>query len=269
MRWRRLSRWRMVTLTLAAFIGVPAVVIDTISRFRLIESWLAPSLGRYLPVAYLASFVVGLAVLATAPDESTPDGVLYREYMKLREAHGKQAEQLASEKERGDQLVARAEQLAAEIAKSKPRAFDRLEMLAATNVLLENTGPDLRKHAIYIYPVPTVHDSAIVANRLKEALEFIDLHPQMRDEGPDRRDFPLLEFGTWVIGDSQRLAERWLGKWLETIGLQAHVADMQSRAMSSPHYSGVEIWITVGDSSGGDVMALHLALTRYDRTPQP
>lgn len=144
---------------------------------------------------------------------------------------------------------------------SKPRNPDRIEMLRGIDQLLAN-GVDLRKHAIYIYPVPTVHDSGVVANRIKEALEHIDLHPHIKD-GLTKSDLPFMEFGTWVYGDSSRSAERALASWLTSVGLHAHTVDIEDQP-GGPKYNGFEIWIAVGDASASpDLLAMHNAFKHY------
>jgi len=75
MQVRKLSRWRTVILAIAALFGVPAAVFDTIQRFHSIESGLPPWATPYLPVVYLTAFVIGLAVLGTAPEDKDVDSL--------------------------------------------------------------------------------------------------------------------------------------------------------------------------------------------------
>ncbi len=218
-------------------------------------------IGIVFSILTLLSFVGAFRSYAAAHGV-TPGGVSYFQFMKTRE-------QLRSELKRAtDDLAAAKEEitnLRADLAQTKPRTLDHVKLMNAAGQLLTAAGLELRKHAIYIYPVPTVHDSSVVAHRLKEALEYIDLHPQIRNSGPTKHELPFMEFGTWVFGDSTRLVERALGEWLRSIGLPSQVVDRRNEP-HHPRYDGFEIWIAVGNSMElDDAKLIHDVVTSYVR----
>lgn len=94
MRWRKIGWGRKVIITLAASLGIPAVFIDTMSRFRLIESWLSPAWAQYLPVFYLASFVVGMVVLGTVPDDDADVASLHQANTRLQNTIAEQNDKI-------------------------------------------------------------------------------------------------------------------------------------------------------------------------------
>jgi len=138
------------------------------------------------------------------------------------------------------------------LQKSAWRQLDQYDVMIAAKLFKDSVGGEggeARKHAYYVYAVPTVPDSATVAAHVIEALERMDLHPH-RDDGRNipASAYPLMHMGVFVIGNEQGRVERELVEMLRRMKVGEVVSAVQYVVPEkSTPYDGFPIWIVIGD----------------------
>ena len=129
----------------------------------------------------------------------------------------------------------------------RSRRIDRVALMSSMQDLRNVAGAELRKHSYHIYPAPTVHDSGVIAAEIKQVFEGIGVRPHMtNDTNFPRSDYPLHEFGIWVIGNSERDIENQIAATFRQVGWVTNVADVVVHERHPP-YDGFDIVIAIGN----------------------
>jgi len=152
-----------VILTIAAFLGIPAAVYDTIGRFHAIESQLPSWAIPYLPVVYLSAFVVGLAVLGTAPDEDPDVSALHESNTRLGNTVARQDDEIRDLK-RQVEVVLTVERPRAITSNQSREIATRLRAWSGYSDL-----PHMRQ--VLVMASPKGHDAKTYAGQIRMAFE--------------------------------------------------------------------------------------------------
>jgi hypothetical protein len=212
---------------------------------------------RYYGVVLFIGFVIACFLAWNEEYEKRPagrqsDSVPWWHFMRTREQLRRDIaardETIEQQQAQIDALGGIVRRLGNELQATKPRSIKPIDSVIASKILMEDVGNELRKRDIRICPNAIVHDSNKVAAHIKMALEYIGLHPTIDNNGLPRRDYPLQDFATWVVGRKDGEVERGLMKMLESLGLPSYGVDYVVHDRY-PKYDDFTIWILVGDGT--------------------